>query len=467
MSESIQNQTPIAAPGDEPQGKTNTLASSLWHLAAFVRSRVVEAKGQNTLIQTSETYVRPKILEFEYKEGGSIHTKWSTEYFEKSSWHWKHQRDFIQRCLTTAPRQADCSEILKKEFAVSNNQALYNFVQKIAFESTENLQDDRIVELVSIFLSDLNKSLITIRVVAWMDGFWLRDDHEITISDFVIRRPAIIDLQIEKPLHLAIHGHSVIDVWGPHRPAILEFSIRGLSTIEAQDYIETITNVLRLYRLGSVKTTRYQVIPESILSPSFMQGSPHDLYGPHKYALGPEDREPMGLFFRTLKPLVEVKHGVSEPQNEPAYLAFLKYTEAVLAGGVIEGRITSAISCLEALYLKGEERSELSHKLSLRVASLLRVLDFNPLEIQSRIHRAYEIRSTHIHGGQVDKERLKDSAELCQRILEYARISVIIFLQLHGKFEKDEFINKLDRALLEPKSLDRVRNLIASLIVPK
>ena len=133
----------------------------------------------------------------------------------------------------------------------------------------------------------------------------------------------------------------------------------------------------------------------------------------------------------------------------------------------MEGRITAAITCLEALFLKGVERSELSHKLSLRVASLLRLLDFNPLEVQRYVQQAYEIRSTHIHGGQVEKDRMRNADSLCRKILEYARLSVVIFLQLKNKVEKDEFIGKLDRSLLETKSIDGIKKTLEQLVTSR
>lgn len=287
------------------------------------------------------------------------------------------------------------------------------------------------------------------------------------LSDFTLRRPTVDDLQIEQSVSMAIHAHSGIDAMGFSSPAILDFCIRATSTLNAQEEVIGLMNVLRLFRLGSVQSLKFSVSPDSILRNGFKSGFPRHLHPTYKYALSNEDGDILNSFLLRVKPLVKENFGQTEIEKQPVDLAFLRYSDAVLANGSIEARVTAAITCLEALYLKGEERSELSHKLSLRVASLLRLLNFNPLEIQVQIHRAYEIRSTHIHGGQVDKERLKDGNELCQKILEYARLSVVAFLQLKGKVEKDEFINKLDRALLETKSLERVENQLKELIIPK
>jgi len=141
-----------------------------------------------------------------------------------------------------------------------------------------------------------------------------------------------------------------------------------------------------------------------------------------------------------IKPLMLIDHRQTEVVKNPADLAFNRYSEAIFVAGSLVVRITAGITCLEALFLKGPERSELSYKLSLRVASLLRLFGFNALEVQTNIHRAYEIRSTHIHGGEVEKERLKDADDLCRKILEYSRLAVLTFLQLQSTVAKDEFL---------------------------
>ncbi|HXT12809.1 MAG TPA: hypothetical protein VN873_14705 [Candidatus Angelobacter sp.] len=449
------------------QGKS--LASLLWKLANYIRAQVVEAKANNKIIQVSDTYVRPKFQKFEYGDQGNIASRYSTEYFEKAEWHWKHQHDFIQATLKSAPEFDECAKLLKLDSsnnARSHDGTLYQFARKVAFLTIEGLRDEGIVELVSNFLGDLNNAPMEIQISAWIEGIWLIDE-EVDLSTFKLRRPTKEDFEVERSLSSAIYAHPSIDGMGFVCPAILDFSIHAPSTLRAQEEVMEITNVLRLFRLGSVRELKYSVSPNSILRPHFVAGSPRHTSAPYKYALSRSDGENLQQFFSQLKPLVPSDLGTSQTAKKPEDLAFLRFSDAVLAGGAIESRITAAITCLEALYLKGEERSELSHKLSLRAASLLRLLKLNALEVQAQIHRAYEIRSTHIHGGQVEKERLKDGTRLCRDILEYARFTVLIFLQLKGKVEKDEFINKLDRALLETKSLERVERSLEELIIPR
>ncbi len=445
------------------------LASKLWNLAIFIRGKVSEAKSQNKLVQTSETHVRPKFEQFEYGDGGIRATRWTTEYFDKTEWHWRHQNEFIQTILKSAPTFQECSEMLKKEFSGKTGRldcGLYDFARAVAFAAIEELSDAGLAEIVSKFVGDLNNAPTNIRVSAWVDGLWLKDE-QILLPDFVLRRPTLEDVQVERPISMAIHSHFGMDAMGFSSPAILDFTIRTATIHDTQEEVLSLMNVFRLFRLGSVQSLKYLVAPDSILRPGFTSGHPANFHAIYKYALATDDQESLNSFLKSVKPLVRVDFKQPDLEKQPADLAFLRYSDAVLTVGSIEARITAAITCLEALYLKGEERSELSHKLSLRAASLLRLLDANPIEIQNQIHRAYEIRSTHIHGGQVAKDRLKDGDDLCRKILECARQSVVVFLQLKGKVEKDEFLNKLDRALLEQKSLERVQKQLEELVIPK
>ena len=131
---------------------------------------------------------------------------------------------------------------------------------------------------------------------------------------------------------------------------------------------------------------------------------------------------------------------------------------------VIENRITSAITCFEALYLKGKEREELSHRLCQRAAALLRLMDFTPLEVYNKLNQAYDIRSTFIHGSQSEFEHQK-AQDLCKTVLEYARISLLIFFQLKEAINKEELINKLDNSLLDDRALIKIKELIGDNII--
>src|SRR5207244_3011934 len=114
-------------------------------------------------------------------------------------------------------------------------------------------------------------------------------------------------------------------------------------------------NTLRLFRLGSVHDVKYLISPDSILRRAFMSFG-KDLSAPYKFDLSTRDAQSLLTFIARIKPLLLTLHGGNTTARQPADLSFARYSDAVLRGGDLEGRITAAITCLEALFLKGVER---------------------------------------------------------------------------------------------------------------
>jgi hypothetical protein len=116
---------------------------------------------------------------------------------------------------------------------------------------------------------------------------------------------------------------------------------------------------------------------------------------------------------------------------------------------------------LEALYLKSLERAELSHRLSQRAAMLLKQFELKPKKVYEDLDRAYQIRSTYSHGSFVNPEEHKDIPALTRRVLDYARLSLLAFIQFIGKVEKASLINKLENSMLEENALTSLNELIS------
>ncbi|MBT9147686.1 MAG: hypothetical protein DDT32_01451 [Syntrophomonadaceae bacterium] len=93
---------------------------------------------------------------------------------------------------------------------------------------------------------------------------------------------------------------------------------------------------------------------------------------------------------------------------------------------------------------------------------MLRLFDFRPLEVYNALDQAYDIRSTFIHGSQIKSEEHKSTTELANRVLEYARISLLIFLQLKSLVDKDNFVSKIDNALLDENAYLKLKELVKS-----
>ena len=54
----------------------------------------------------------------------------------------------------------------------------------------------------------------------------------------------------------------------------------------------------------------------------------------------------------------------------------------------------------------------------------------------------------------------KSKNKLCDEIVEYARLSLLIFLQLKSQITKDQLINKLDNSLLDENASEKLKKII-------
>jgi hypothetical protein len=193
--------------------------------------------------------------------------------------------------------------------------------------------------------------------------------------------------------------------------------------------------------------------------------------GVYKYSLGKKDAPALERFFTKYEPLLAPYVISLGPYggDDPVGVALTMYNDAVLRATSTASKITAAITSLEALYL--ENNAELSYRLRLRVASLLRAVNVsNPPEaypaaqVFEDVREAYKIRSSYLHGSSVTKIT-KDCGSLCEKIIEYARVSILAFLQMKGShgLEKEDILKMLDHALVDDKSAPKVGEYLRDL----
>ncbi|GAH18986.1 unnamed protein product, partial [marine sediment metagenome] len=138
----------------------------------------------------------------------------------------------------------------------------------------------------------------------------------------------------------------------------------------------------------------------------------------------------------------ELKDRLLAQQEEYNYLsiAIQRYNNAFLNAETRESLITYTISCLEALFLKDNERMDLKRTLSQRISIIMKIFKFNPILIYNLIDVAYKIRSKYSHGGITKR---KDLDNLAKKILDLTRMSLLILIQLDAKIEKIEVIKDI------------------------
>lgn len=450
-----------------PEDATGALPARLWKLAKYVDERVSEGRRSGEIVEVAAIYVKATATNLWYGDQGAVSVGVSREYVQRPEWHWRHQHTFAEEAIHASAAFEECVPLVASEGAADLGQAkfwLSQFVGRLMSRLADTQSDEDLVNLVATFIADLQHGPMNIDVSAWISGLWL-GSPSVVASEVLLRRPEAKDFEYERSFDLYL-GPSV-DPWSAILPpAIASFQLRGAETAEAQKAVGTLVNALRLYRLGSVHSMKYVVTPKSVIRSGGTLGTSGSVAAPYKYELGSADGEPLSRFLDRVRPLVPSGLEPGDSPLSPALIALRRYSDAVVGRGDLQERITSGITCLEALFLKDKERADLSYRLSLRVASLLGLIGFRGLEVQKHVHEAYGIRSNYIHGGAGDPATMQRGDHLCRKVLDYARIAVLVFLQLGGSMEKDDIVSRLDDGLLEEKRLEKLRDRLGTLLLP-
>lgn len=238
---------------------------------------------------------------------------------------------------------------------------------------------------------------------------------------------------------------------------ILQMSLREKGQPEIQKIIENYLISLRLFKLGSVFNMRTFWKSDSILNFGGITFS-YDIYAPtYKYSLSVNDTSKLEKFFEVILPLIPLQLlNPNITQIDYSIIAIQRYHDAILKPEPIESKLAFAIMSLESLYLKESERGELEHRLSQRLAKLLSLCGYEPIEVYNTVKRSYDIRSNFVHGSPIPQESLQEASKLAEKVIDYTRLSILIFLQIKPKIEKEDLLNLIDRSLLHVKANEKL-----------
>lgn len=437
------------------------ISSKLWLLSKGILEKANEWRSRGEVIKTKRLYIKSKVTNFEYREGLTSFAT-SFQYIEKEEWHWKDQFDFIKMAVKQHSEYKEIVLEISRKYKINEAQAdfwLSRFVQRLTERILEGLGDEILVDYVTTFIGDLEKIPVEWKLKIWVQGIWLESGGYKICNGLNIRRPMPSDLEIERPFDLVYMFPPISFDKIPS--AILEFTCRTKEQPEIYDEIETILNCLRLFRLGSVFSVRTEMDPKSILRFGGIMTYAPPYACTWKYHFTERDIPKLKDLIERVKTSLPKRNLQTKPEEiDPVVISIQRYNDALLKPESMESRITSGITCLEALYLKGKERTELSHRLSQRVSALLRLFNFKPLQVYNTLKQAYDIRSSFIHGSQVEPEGHESIAKLARKILEYARVSLLVFLQIKNFIDKTELISEIDNSLLHEEARSKLEKFI-------
>jgi len=439
----------------------NELTTELWKLSNTMLDVATRSKE---MLREKKIWFTPKVENFQYEEGIKGYS--IKERFSEREGLSIKSHEFVETEIKSLAQYKEIVSTISKTYNTNLQQADYwlsRFCQSILSSSISGITEEELVERVSTFIRDLENIPKEWSPTVWLDGIWMKTD-KITLQEGTeIRRPTPSDIEqaFERPMELLMWP----DIAPQQFPsAILVIKLRFRHQPEVLEEIERIVNVLRLYKVGSVMNIRTKWNVKSILE---LQGTTFRTSiteSTYKYGIGSNDLERLKGFFQTMKPLIPdeiVKTGIET--IDYITIALQRYNDSLLKPDTIEARLTSAIMCLEALYLKTAEREELSHRLAQRVAKVLSRLGNNPMEVYHTLKRAYDIRSKYVHGSQIEKEERQDLRRTMDMALEYARLSLVLLLQLRSSTEKQNFLNLVDNSLLSKEASDKLQDMLSTL----
>ena len=431
------------------------LSVILFDLSHSVIDEVVSAKQDEMLEISKEVYVKHKITDFDYVKGI---TGFSTtqEFLTKEKWRLKDELEFEKKTEEFKSFQ----EAIEKSVKIYNLEEtkarswIINFVRQITNVCLDEIKEDKVIELINLFISDLEENPILWQPEVWIDGIWM-ETNSIKIQDnILLRKPEPVDLEFES-LYESYYPQEIHN-WPS---AILELEFRDKYPVQIQHKIESVIATLRLFKLGSIENLRSRLNPNSIsrgLGGTLFSNNLISAY--YKYGLTEADAEDLTIFVNRIEPLI-YSEIIDKSADDIDYIsiAYDRFCDALLKPVVPENRLTTAIMALEALYLKDTELNELTERLSQRVALALETFGYDPLEVYNLVKKAYGVRSRFVHGSKVEQKKI---GELPEKILDYCRISIIIFLQIHDEQDKDKTINLLSNSLLSDIEKKKLHELI-------
>lgn len=424
----------------------------------------LEIEGRFTKKQL--LYEKPKVNTFTYNDGGNISYSSTLDHVIKEVKFLENRSEFVESKVKQIPEYSPSVKAIAKRKSCSPNEAISLLDRLVRhFEGSDlPLPDgDDLSEIIATFIGDIDVSPTTWSVMAFLQGIWLKDNSYEIGDDIVVRRLDKSDIETDAPLHFS---GTIFPFGRPLSPAVLELSLIASQSMQVQKELDIFITLLRLFRLGSIITDKYVVKPKSITRISRIMGESPVHAAHYKYELNSSNAAELRLFLPKMKPLIPVlSHGLT-PDTDSIVIALDRYSDALTRHGGFESRITSGITALESLFLKPDERMELTHRLAQRVSNLFRLLGshYRPLEIYTKLCRAYDIRSTFIHGSSTKKEHRQSLSELCEIVMQFARISLLTFIQMKPALEKDQLVTKLDNSLLDSNAHDKLSRLIAETV---
>jgi hypothetical protein len=358
-----------------------------------------------------------------------------------------NESDTYQKCL-------DKLDVDGNWVYENQEEIIERFLRRIIKETGGDVSDPEITNMISRLMSELENSPIFWNASSWLAG--ITSNNPVRLSESItLRPPTEDDLVKEVP-------KSAVVIGGGRRPdiapsSILELTIQKTDALEVAKERSIALSTLQLFEVCSISEIEWFIESDPILKLYERNRFKvdRDKLGttPFKTNISEDQNNDLRDFYGEISP--RVRNEIFDNDESYLQIAFERYQNAISDDGSDESRLTSGIMALEALLLAKE--GELSNKLSTRIGILLGYFEaYNSIEVKNKTLKGYEYRSEYVHGSNVNE----DIEKLTERIVDYARKSLVVQLQLTEELGKSELINELDKASLHDKPKENLGTLI-------
>jgi len=241
--------------------------------------------------------------------------------------------------------------------------------------------------------------------------------------------------------------------------AILEIDITTKDEKDSREYVNRIFNSLRLYKLGSVYSQESISTKETIIWPmGAHRGWERINYSTfRKYTVKNLEVDTFVNFTNTIEQKLNFdKEG---KKYRSFFISIERFNLALLESVDIDRKLMTAVMGLESLFTFEKDRGENAFKLGIRVARLLGNLNFDAAEVRTLTERAYNFRNKVVHGSYISQESKKKMNEIFPPILNYLRVSLIIFL-LNQEIGKDKMIEIIDTSTISDIQNEELKKIL-------
>jgi len=422
--------------------------------------------GINSNIKTHNVYV-PNLAKLCYKNGKVNYNLEKSELKKPIIDFESAVPKFYDDFCVKLPEFQELLKLLEDNYQLKKEQGeivIRNLIIYIIYKINQNEKDSN--KIVDKYIKKLNFITPYAKTKIFIDGIWITTEKLRINENLKIRRIKPSDFESHSPEILEQEfppfGNFAYSILIYNIPLNFEFKSSFDLQKKILKKIRTLVNAFLLLRYGSIfsrkcimpifQPTHPEVIMQGVTGFGYsklmvdftygqmVQTNPHlHIKTRHNYIISEKDIPNINEILEVFDKEEIRKILFPKPKKTNyIYIALNRYQNAFLNVENSESQISYAISCLEALLsMRG---TDLKRTLSQRISLIFRILGFNPLSIGKIVREAYDVRSGYSHG---DLVKYEDKERLAVQILQCARISLLIILQVDTLISKKEIIVQL------------------------